>query len=274
MGLQIDRRCVDLEKRPLGDALQPVVIICETAVISPLGTPVQNTYGVWPASMVGGFAETGGEPPLKKTRKEGDAGVAEMNLVCVKSLIELLEDMAVCNGAVTLAVRLRTAKTSALRAGCLPHGGIEVTHMDDDSIWSDVLKSGIDTVINLLSRASALPPTLPVIHKSKQQGGEMDKSRTLDRDELEKFVASLGTQQCAIPDELVRHYLAHAGFITKDVRLERLIALAAQKFLADIAFDAIMHSRLRTQATPSTTKKKIVHDARIVLTIDDLERAL
>lgn len=101
----------------------------------------------------------------------------------------------------------------------------------------------------------------------------MDRTRTLDRDELEKFVASLGKQQCAIPDELVRHYLAHAGFVTKDVRLERLIALAAQKFLADIANDTIGHSRLRTQSIPST-KKKVPTDTRIVLTIDDLERAL
>ena len=92
-------------------------------------------------------------------------------------------------------------------------------------------------------------------------------SRTLDRDELEKFVSSLDSLRCAIPDELVRHYLARAGFATNDVRLERLIALAAQKFLADIANDALAHSRLRSQG-----RKK--NDGSLVLTVDDLERAL
>lgn len=102
----------------------------------------------------------------------------------------------------------------------------------------------------------------------------MDRTRTLDRDELEKFVASLSEQEVAIPDELVRHYLSRAGFMTSDVRLERLVALATQKFLADIANDAIAHSRLRATVVQSASKKKLAHDAKIVLTVDDLERAL
>lgn len=102
----------------------------------------------------------------------------------------------------------------------------------------------------------------------------MDRSRSLDRDEVEKFVSSLGSMECAIPDELLRHYLSRAGFATDDPRLERLIALAAQKFIADVAHDAISHSRLRQIANAPPTKKKIERDPRIVLTVDDLERAL
>lgn len=103
----------------------------------------------------------------------------------------------------------------------------------------------------------------------------MDRTRTLDGDELEKFVGSLGSLRCAIPDELVRHYLARAGFRTEDVRLERLIALAAQKFLADVANDALAHAKLRgaAQANPAQ-RKRGPGSTPLVLTVDDLERAL
>lgn len=106
----------------------------------------------------------------------------------------------------------------------------------------------------------------------------MDRSRNLDHDELDKFVCSLDSLRCAIPDELVRHYLARAGFVSDDVRLERLIALSAQKFLADIAQDALSHSRLRTTSLAhhltSSKKKAASAGETLVLTVDDLERAL
>lgn len=90
----------------------------------------------------------------------------------------------------------------------------------------------------------------------------------LEREELEKFVSALTDYRPAIPDELVRHHLARAGLETSDVRVERLIGLAAQKFIADIASDAIAQSGIRTR---SARKPR---DAKIVLTLDDLERAL
>jgi transcription initiation factor TFIID subunit 10 len=105
----------------------------------------------------------------------------------------------------------------------------------------------------------------------------MDRSRVLDQEEVEKFVASLADYKPAIPDELVRYYLSRAGFVTDDVRVERLIAVAAQKFIADIANDAIANSRLRAAATPasgSRAKAAAARDPKVTLTVDDLERAL
>jgi transcription initiation factor TFIID subunit 10 len=105
----------------------------------------------------------------------------------------------------------------------------------------------------------------------------MDRSRVLDQGEVEKFVASLADYKPAIPDELVRYYLSRAGFVTDDVRVERLIAVAAQKFIADIANDAIANSRLRAAATPasgSRAKAAAARDPKVTLTVDDLERAL
>lgn len=91
-------------------------------------------------------------------------------------------------------------------------------------------------------------------------------------EELDAFIKSLSTYTPALPDSLVRHYLSRAGFRTNDVRIERLIALAAQKFLADVSNDAFSHARLRQSSMPAP-KKASARDVKLTLTVDDLERA-
>lgn len=95
----------------------------------------------------------------------------------------------------------------------------------------------------------------------------------MSSEELSAFLQSLSTYQPVIPDALMRHYLSHAGFKTDDVRVERLIAVAAQKFLADVSNDAISHARIRQSLQPAP-KKASARDAKLTLTVDDLERAL
>lgn len=105
----------------------------------------------------------------------------------------------------------------------------------------------------------------------------MDRSRALDQEEVERFIGSLAEYQPALPDELVRHYLSRAGFVTDDVRVQRLVALAAQKFLADVANDAIANSRLRAAAAPAPSgarAKAAAREPKVCLTVEDLERAL
>lgn len=103
----------------------------------------------------------------------------------------------------------------------------------------------------------------------------MDRATVLESAELEKFVASLSDFRPALPDELIRALLSRTGFQTDDVRVERYIALAAQKLLADISNDAIAQSRLRQNAAPSNRKSAAAaKEGKITLTIDDLERAL
>lgn len=103
----------------------------------------------------------------------------------------------------------------------------------------------------------------------------MDRSRDLDPEEVEKFIGSLSEYQPALPDELVRYHLSRAGFQTDDVRIVRLVALAAQKFVADVANDAVASSRLRAAPTGGSTRSKAAaRDSKVSLTVDDLERAL
>ncbi|KAD5961772.1 hypothetical protein E3N88_13245 [Mikania micrantha] len=84
-----------------------------------------------------------------------------------------------------------------------------------------------------------------------QQSNEV---RHDDESALSDFLASLADYTPTIPDELVEHYLAKSGFQCPDVRLTRLVAVAAQKFVSDIAIDALQHCKAR-QATVVRDKK-------------------
>lgn len=52
-----------------------------------------------------------------------------------------------------------------------------------------------------------------------------------------------------IPDAVTDYYLSLSGLQTSDVRLKRLLALATQKFIADIAADAYQYSRIRQNSS-------------------------
>uniref|UniRef100_A0A453R7B5 Transcription initiation factor TFIID subunit 10 n=1 Tax=Aegilops tauschii subsp. strangulata TaxID=200361 RepID=A0A453R7B5_AEGTS len=77
-----------------------------------------------------------------------------------------------------------------------------------------------------------------------------------------------------IPDELVEHYLGRSGFHCPDLRLTRLVAVAAQKFISDIASDSLQHCKARVAAPVKDNKSKQPKDRRLVLTMDDLSKAL
>lgn len=49
-----------------------------------------------------------------------------------------------------------------------------------------------------------------------------------------------------IPDAVIDYYLTKNGFECADIRVKRLLALATQKFVSDIASDAYEYSRIRS----------------------------
>lgn len=85
-----------------------------------------------------------------------------------------------------------------------------------------------------------------------------------------------------IPNEVTDYYLQRVGFECEDVRLKRLLSLAAQKFVSDIAADAYQHARIRTNATggrtranqPFTGLGSAKDKTRTTLTMEDLSSAL
>lgn len=52
-----------------------------------------------------------------------------------------------------------------------------------------------------------------------------------------------------IPDAVTDYYLAKNGFETNDVKIKRLLALATQKFILDVAQDAFEYSRIRSSSS-------------------------
>ncbi|KAF9457527.1 transcription initiation factor TFIID 23-30kDa subunit-domain-containing protein [Collybia nuda] len=113
--------------------------------------------------------------------------------------------------------------------------------------------------------------------QSRQAAEDARKDRT-----LAEFMLMLDDYEPLIPNEVTDYYLQRVGFECEDVRLKRLLSLAAQKFVSDIAADAYQHARIRTNATggraranqPLTGPGSAKDKTRTTLTMDDLSSAL
>jgi len=111
--------------------------------------------------------------------------------------------------------------------------------------------------------------------QSRQAAEEARKDRT-----LAEFLVMLDEYEPLIPNEVTDYYLQRVGFECEDVRLKRLLSLAAQKFVSDIAADAYQHARIRTNAVggrargPITGPGSAKDKTRTTLTMDDLSAAL
>ncbi|XP_059044957.1 transcription initiation factor TFIID subunit 10-like isoform X1 [Achroia grisella] len=92
---------------------------------------------------------------------------------------------------------------------------------------------------------------------------------------LSDFLLQLENYNPSIPDSVVAHYLNMSGFESQDPRLIRLIALASQKFLSDIANDALQHCKMRTSSQINQAKnQKGPKEKKYVMTMEDLAPAL
>lgn len=90
-------------------------------------------------------------------------------------------------------------------------------------------------------------------------------------DSLEDMLNHMGDYAPTVPEAVTGYYLNRAGFETADPRLVRVISLAAQKFISDIANDALQHCKMKGSVQTSRRPGK---DKRYTLTMDDLSAAL
>ncbi|KWU41537.1 transcription initiation factor IID, TAF10 subunit [Rhodotorula sp. JG-1b] len=97
------------------------------------------------------------------------------------------------------------------------------------------------------------PEQLSLLFKLDQQHNRQQRAQR-DHDQQDAQLAQLLDQmddyKPIIPDEVTDYYLQRAGFDTSDVRVKRLVGLAAQRFISSIASDAFQYARARTAAGP------------------------
>ena len=121
--------------------------------------------------------------------------------------------------------------------------------------------------------ASPTTPTTvtPIVVKTEVKDVVEDQMPTTGTN-LSEFVNQLEDYVPTVPDAVTVSYMQRAGFENIDPRIVRLVSLASQKFVSDIAHDALQHCKMRGQSGQSSRKSG--KDKRYTLSMDDLSPAL
>ncbi|EIW79262.1 transcription initiation factor IID TAF10 subunit [Coniophora puteana RWD-64-598 SS2] len=141
--------------------------------------------------------------------------------------------------------------------------------------YTESSQSQTSTTVAPTSTAASSSTTTAAQSQTRQAAEDARKDRT-----LAEFLVMLDDYEPLIPNEVTDYYLQRVGFECEDVRLKRLVSLAAQKFVSDIAADAYQHARIRTNAAggrtrgPLTGPSSVKDKTRTTLTMEDLSAAL
>jgi transcription initiation factor TFIID subunit 10 len=90
--------------------------------------------------------------------------------------------------------------------------------------------------------------------------------------DLSDFLLSLDNYHPTVPDSVVQYHLSKSGVNVKDPRISRLVALAADKFLAEIIFES-KQSAILKKRNKGKDKRKL-EEISECLQLSDLSQAL
>jgi len=99
-------------------------------------------------------------------------------------------------------------------------------------------------------------PDVPLRTQEAQEAANMEAKIPSKKDAtLREFLGKMDDHAPIIPDAVINYYLTLAGLPpppATPLPLARLLALATQKFIADVAADAYQYSRIRANNTSSS----------------------
>ncbi|MBW0573673.1 hypothetical protein O181_113388 [Austropuccinia psidii MF-1] len=145
------------------------------------------------------------------------------------------------------------------------------------------------TLVNGSNQLATMP------HDSLANGMSVKEHEMHQKDqELAQLLLKMDEYKPVIPDEVAAYYLQKVGFECNDIRVQRVLVLACQKFISDIAQDAFSYARTRTGQVPGGRQGPLVSNVnsgalanvlppgtsarrdrtRTVLTQEDLAQAL
>jgi hypothetical protein len=132
----------------------------------------------------------------------------------------------------------------------------------------------IDKVDNSSTSSSrAAQPSSSSSSSSSTPGSTSTKRQiTFQNNEMPDFLLSLDSYASTVPEAVARYYMETSGVNIKDPRLPKLLALAADKFLAETIFQAREIAAMRIQNVKTSSKRK--SESLDTLEIEDLESSL